>query len=56
MTRRGYFTKTCFEAMQRQVDLVHLPDELGAIPRKIGSSFDHMKGDQVHFKRQVVNL
>ncbi len=32
--------------MQRQQDKVHLPSEIGAIPRKIASRFDQMKADQ----------
>ena len=47
LTKEGYLTKLDFKALQQQQDRVHLPAELGAIPRKLGSSMDHLKGDQV---------
>jgi hypothetical protein len=47
LTKEGYLTTQDFKALQKQQDRVHLPAELGAIPRKLGSSMDHLKGDQV---------
>ena len=49
MTTLGYFNKDAFHRMQHRVDRIHLPRELGAIPRKFGSSLSHMKADQVRF-------
>ena len=47
LTQHGYLVKADFALMQRQQDRVHLPREIGAVPRKIGSSFNHIKADQV---------
>jgi len=46
-TAEGYFTPSKFQTMQRRVDEIKLPPEIGGIPRNIGSRLAHMKADQV---------